>query len=281
MAIKLTITGDVTITREISLQKAGQIITFLGLDETDKEPTNTSFNPNLFVADSTASVSPQELIMDANAKTYAQKITVLVKYFTERDKQEGVLSKEILLQLRKMGEEPGNFKRDLQTAVSLQYLYVLDSKQGLYAISQKGRAAIDSKFSNEASVKVKSKSRGVFQKAIPPRSEVTTLTWVASLEGFPDFHSLTTKADSILWILAYAEFQGIESLTPREVELASDHLKKKIPHKDFSAHNKRNIKSSLVASTGGKFKLQQKGINHLKSFLINKSNAEDEGKGNT
>jgi len=265
MAINVTIQGDnLSFTKETSLQKAGQIITFLSLDESSiKSPQPTALKE----LNSLSDLSPQELINQAKAKTNAQKITVLTQYLSGSD-QEGALSKEVLLQMRKMGEEPANFKRDLRTAESLQYIYVIDPKKGLYGISEKGKQAIQKGFSDiiPTKFKVKIKGKGGFKRAIPPRQEVLSLALATNLEGYPDFHALPTKADSILWILAYADSKGIEELTPKEVEIISDKLRNKITQNAFSPFNKKNIKSGFVSPTNGKFKLQQRGTDHLKTI---------------
>lgn len=266
MTVVVTIKGDgLSLEKQTTLQKAGQIITFLGIEEDGSIiPGRAPSSPKALVPSSI--VSPKDAIQDAKAKTNAQKITVLVNYLYEKEEQDGILVKEILLQLRKIGEEPANFKRDLGTAESLHYLYPIDTKKSMYGITDKGKEAILNQFADEISPKTQRKSKGVFKKAIPPRQDVLSLPLVTNLEGYPDFHSLPTKSDSILWTLAYADSKNIESLTPREIEVITDRLKNKISQNAFSAFNKKNFKLGYVALTDGKFKLQQKGIDHLKSL---------------
>lgn len=267
MSITITIDGEgLSLKKETTLQKAGQIIAFLGLEEGSLGTVpsgETSHKPASLIP--SPIFSPIDMISEAKAKTNAQKITVLGKYLSDKDGPDGFLIKEILLQLRKIGEEPGNFTRDLKNAVSLQYIYVIDAKEGKYGISAKGATAIQNKFADEPR-KPSVKGRGGFKKAIPVRAEVTSLQMVSTLSGYPDFHTLPTKADSILWVLAYADGQKIADLTPKEVEEITDKLCNKLEQKAFSAHNKRNIKSGYVAQTDGKFKIQQKGLDHLKSL---------------
>lgn len=266
MTVKITIDGEgLSLKKETTLQKAGQIITFLGREEDSINPVNQqdSIQPTSLISSPTS--SPKELIIESKAKTSAQKITVLGKYLSEKDGVDEFLIKEVLLQLRKMGDEPGNFTRDLKTAVSLQYIYEIDNKEGKYGVSEKGKAEIQNKFSGETR-RVGVKRTGGFKKAIPPRGEVTSLEIVATLEGYPNFHGLPTKADSILWVMAYADSQKIQELTPKEVEVITDKLKNIIPQNAFSAHNKRNIKGGYVSQADSRFKIQQKGLDYLKSL---------------
>lgn len=276
MAVTITIDGEgLSLKRETNLQKAGQIISFLGLD--DSIPTAGTNTDQILtpipMLGATSTSSLKDLITESKAKTNAQKITVVGSYSSDKDGQEGFLIKDVQFHLKKMGETPGNFTRDLKSATALKYVVEINSKEGRYMVTDRGKEAIQDRFTNE--VKPKSpgkKSGGTFQKAIPPRDEVTSLSIVTNLEGYPDFHDLPTKADSILWVLAYGASKGVESLTPREVEFLSDRLLKKVEQKDFSAHNKRNRESSYVAFTDGKFKLQQKGIDYL--IKVNEKKSE-------
>lgn len=270
MSVIITIDGDgLSLKKEISMQKAGHIITFLGLEEGTPISNAAPESPSpveLPRLGGQVTSSPRELLTEANAKTNAQKITVLINYKETQDQHEGVLSKEILMMLRKMGEEPGNFKRDVRTAEALKYIYSIPGKKDMYGATDTGRIAISKQFADEVTAKPKSRG-GVFRKAIPPREEVTSLSLSTSLEGYPPFGNLPTKGDCILWILAYADSKGIESLTAREVEHISDKLRIKIAQNVFSGHNKKNMKENYVSWTDGKFKLQMKGMDHLKALL--------------
>ncbi len=279
MTVKISIDGEgLTFKKDIGVQKAGQIIAFLGADESsapiERGPLLTTTSKILPQIEQ----SPKDLIIQANAKTNAQKITVLGSYLLDKDGNDDFLIKEVQLQMRKLGEEPGNFNRDLKAAMSLQYIYQLPPKKdGKYGITDAGREAIQNQFSEEVKIKPKShKKHGGFKQSIPPRDEVTTLAIVSDMEGYPNFHKLPTKADSILWVMAYCDAQKIESLTPKEVEFLTDKLRSKIPQNAFSPHNKRNIKEGYVSQTDGKFKLQQKGFDHLKALLLPASNEKTE-----
>ncbi|MDO8487655.1 MAG: hypothetical protein Q7S45_05150 [Candidatus Curtissbacteria bacterium] len=275
MTITITIEGDgLSLKKETNLQKAGQIIAFLGLAENSSEAgTRLDLVPST-VLSSPLALSPAELVIESKAKTNAQKIAVLGSYLLEKDGRDDFLTKEVLLLLRKIGEEPHNFARDLRTAESSQYVYPIDTKKGKYGVGQKGKQAIQNKFSDKIRATARTKRTGGVRKATPPRTEVLSLSIVSSLEGYPDFHVLPSKADAILWVLAYADEQKIEELTPREVEALTDKLRNKIEQKAFSAHNKRNIKLSYVSQTGNRFKLQQKGSDHLKKLRTGDDSGE-------
>jgi hypothetical protein len=266
MAIKVTISGDgLSFEKETNLQKAGQIVAFLGREEGDieyKPTTPIGVLPNTSIT----GLSIKDQISQSKAKTNAEIITVVGKYLEESNKSEEFLRKEVLLQLRKNGEVPSNFTRDLKTAIALQYIYGR-GKEGVYGVTEKGKQAIINQFKDAVQTRVKVGKNGGSKTANPPRDAVTALTIVGEMSGYPNFHKLKTRADKILWILAYADQMQISELTPREVEFISDKLKFVIISKDFAAHNKRNIKETYVAVGKGTFKIQQNGLNHLKSLL--------------
>lgn len=279
MSVTITIDGDgLSLKRETSLLKAGQIITFLGSEESFSSdlPVEKSNTPPLL--NPSPNLTPGELIIEANAKTNAEKILVLGKYITDKDLSDKFSTKEVLIELKKIGGEPHNFARDIRTAISSSYIYPIDMRQGEYGVTSTGKKAIEDKFSNKTN-KANSGTRrngtGGKKVAVPPRQEVILMPKVTTLSGFPDFHDLPTKSDSILWTLEYVNNHNIDSLTPREVEVITDKLLNRVAQKDFSAFNKRNMRKGYVLQDNGKFKLQQKGINHLKKLTSGNDKKEE------
>ncbi len=272
MAIKVTISGEgLSFEKETTLQKAGQIVAFLGREEGDieyKPATSLEMLPK----EATVHSSIKDQIVQSKAKTNAEIITVVGKCLEDSNGSDEFMSKEVLLQLRKNGDAPGNFTRDLNTAMELQYIYS-KGKEGVYGVTEKGKLAIINQFKDSTKTKINIGKKSGSKIAKPPRAIVTALTIVGEMKGYPNFHELKTQADKILWILAFVDQTQISELTPREVEFISSKLKSIIISKQFAAHNKRNIKESYVAVGKGTFSLQQKGIAHLKSLVLSKENA--------
>lgn len=265
--VKIQISGDVNIPeREITLEQAGQIIVFLGRSNGDTtlfaQPVSDSSKPSLVQSSPiVVSTSAYNVIQESNAKTSAQKITAVV-YFLSQGGSSVSLS-DVLFQLKKMGEVPGNFSRDVKAAVDLQYILRTDSKKNLFTITNRGQRAVESRFLNEPN-ETKSKARGgTFKKSTPPRGEVSKLVIVGTLEGFPEFNGLV-KSDAILWTILYAFKNGIEDgLTSKEVELITSRLQNLVSVRDFHSLNKKNRNNGYLAVAGDKFQIQKKGIDHL------------------
>lgn len=101
------------------------------------------------------------------------------------------------------------------------------------------------------------------------RDEITSLPIDTALEGYPGYHDLPIKADKILWIMQYAETNGVKGgLSSGEIDFLSTELKDRIEAKNFGAFNNRNVKSSFVKKVGGLFQAQHKGLVYLKSLAV-------------
>jgi len=279
MTVKILIEGDgLTFNKDITFKKAGQIITFLGSDESiaPVEQGQVVLPPAKMLP--AEDQTPMDLILQSKAKTNAQKITVLGSYLSDKDRSEHFFVKDVQQELKKLGEEPTNFGRDLKSAETMKYIYQLEPKnEGRYGVTVAGRNAINTQFSGEMRNKTVSKKRSSgTKKSIPLRTEITSFSISSEMEGYPNFHKLPTKADSILWVLAYADNQNVDGLTPKEVEHLTEKLKMKIPQNNFSAHNKKNFTEGYVAQTNGVFKLQHKGMDHLKTLMKQEVNGKTE-----
>jgi hypothetical protein len=99
------------------------------------------------------------------------------------------------------------------------------------------------------------------------REEVEALPIDTSMEGYPNYHDLPTKADKIIWVLQYAEQNGVKGLTSGEVDFLSAEFKDRIEAKNFGAFNGRNVRSSYIKKINGLFETQQKGLNYLASLV--------------
>lgn len=263
--ITVTITGEgISLTKKTNLQKAGQIISFLGVEQ--NTPASAGYDsapaPRLLAS---KPLQPKEIIVNSGAKTYPQKIAALAVYLRDHVGQETFSPQEIKVIFKKMGDEPKNFTRDLKGAMELQYVICVDPASELYELTDKGAEAVSDNFSGKASKKsVGSSKRAVISNGV--RDEVRRLETVGTLESFPEYYGLATKAYKILWLLAYADKNGVKTLTPTEVDYMSGELRDKVDAKGFTALNQRNIKSSFVSKTSTGFQIQKKGIDHLKSL---------------
>lgn len=253
------------VTKYTTEHKAGQIITFLANQTpmySQSEYSDAAVAP-MALMDKKA---PKDYIVGSKAKTFGQKIVALAQYLKDTG-QEEFSPTEIRILLKKMGDEPKNFSRDLNEAQEAKMVTLVDAAKDLYSLTTRGEDSFSSQFSlvaeRKASVARKNSSRG---KNL--RAEITSMEILTSLENdLPGYHSLPTKADKILWILLYADKKGINALNSGEIEYLSLELKDRVSVKHFTAFNDRNIKNSFVARTSEGFRIQQKGIDHLRQLF--------------
>src|SRR5215831_5614520 len=145
MTVQITIKGDnLNYSGETSLLKAGQILAFLG-----SEQSASSYAPEPRVGSLTMgspSASPRQLIVESNAKSNPQKIAVIGKYLKDRGQNEFSRA-EVLDQFRRAGEStPKNIGRDLQDAVRSGYICESDTQKNEYYLTRPGEEALESRF---------------------------------------------------------------------------------------------------------------------------------------
>lgn len=99
------------------------------------------------------------------------------------------------------------------------------------------------------------------------RSEIKDLPISSTLEGYPSYHDLPTKADKILWILQYAETYQVLDLNSVEIDFLSRQLREPIETKNFGAFNQRNRKSGYVMMSKNSFRITKPGQTRLTSLV--------------
>ncbi len=89
--------------------------------------------------------SPLEAIKNSNAKTFPQQITALAAYVMERNKAESFDPKEIQLLLRRIGNLPQNFGRDLRHATHV-LSYLAEEGPNQYILTDFGKESLTKRF---------------------------------------------------------------------------------------------------------------------------------------
>lgn len=145
--VKITIEGEgLSLTKYTTLQKAGQIISFLGYDT---ERSNAGSSTDVSSVLLTKQSQPRDLIFTSGAKTYPQKIAVLAKYLYDQLGQSSFSPDELRIYFKKMGDEPKNFLRDLKKAVELQYIVLSNEGNNQYELTDKGSNAVQNGFTED------------------------------------------------------------------------------------------------------------------------------------
>jgi hypothetical protein len=261
--VKITIEGEgLSLVKHTTLQKAGQIISFLGYNQDSSTPSGESESSGVGPALlPTKRLQPKDIISSSGAKTYAQKIAALAMYLKEQMGQNTFTPQELKVLFKKMGDEPKNFTRDLNSALELQYVLCLDPAAEQYELTDKGLDAVRNGFSGTVARKNSGSKKSTGFKGI--REEIKNLEVVGAMDGYPDYHKLPTKGDRILWLLEYADKKGVKTLSPVEVDFLSVRLRERVESNGFTALNGKNVKNSFVIKTGEGFQIQKRGSDYL------------------
>jgi len=269
--VKITIEGEgLSLIKQTTLQKAGQIISFLGYNKNGAVSSTESISGIDAPLLPNKRLQPKDIIVGSNAKTYAQKITALAMYLKEQLGQNVFTPQELKILFKKMGDEPKNFTRDLNTALEFQYVFCVDSITEQYELTHKGTEEVRGGFTGIVAKKNSGIKKTVGSKSV--RDEVNVIEIVGALDEFPDYHKLTTKGDKILWLLAYADKKGVNALSSAEIDLLSSKLRNRIESGGFTALNAKNIKNSFVIRTATGFQIQKRGLDYLKKLGIETKN---------
>jgi len=86
------------------------------------------------------------------------------------------------------------------------------------------------------------------------------------LEGYPDYHSISRKGARILWVLAFAQANGVEELSTSEISFIATKLRDKIETKAIGALTVNDAKESRVTMAGSSYVLLHKGDLYLKGL---------------
>ncbi|MGY4893624.1 MAG: hypothetical protein ACO1N2_02950 [Candidatus Saccharimonadota bacterium] len=282
MAVSLQITGDgMSVNREITLTQAGKIVAFIG-SEVEGEAPLQSLHLGAGVIDEPAANTQQsrqslrEKLEAANAKTHAQRITVL-GYHLSSLSQEGEFTISELKQLYPQAREkmPPNFSRELDLAITSGYLEGVHGKKDTYYVTNTGEDSIVAGFSGgmrKSSSKPKAKAANVKPKAVSAESvseavrELHPVT--PDLAGYQNYHAVSTKGLKVLWILAYAQANNIDKLSPREITFIASKLRDKIDARDVNGLTVTAAKNGWIAKDNeANYSLLFTGDEHLKSLV--------------
>lgn len=275
MAVTVKIQGDgLDFNYTTNVRKAGQIITFLGTDESSEEivtPQTTIVNSTELLPVSMRNKTPRQVLIESKAKTNSQKIVVLGHYYSVLHNTETFPVSELKMLFGKIGESvPKNLLRDLKVAVRDSYIYEVN---GEYLVTDTAKELIQKGFSDIQSAKRTStrttNKKGINKKIIS--DDVKKLEVMNTLEGFPNYWDTNlNKGERILWLFMFAEKHNISLLSTADIEYMASCLRDDIPTKSFTALTGKIFKDGYITKSGDKYKILQRGIDYLASKLKEK-----------
>ncbi len=161
--VVVTLSGAISLTKKISYKKGAEIALFLAEDEGSLPEGNNKGSSGRSDVPKMGS-SAIEVIKASNAKTFPQQIVALACYVTERNKNELFDPKEIQLLLRRMGNPPQNFGRDLMKAADV-FGYLTKEGPGQYLVTETGKEMVANKFEGASEGASRKRPRGKNKKS--------------------------------------------------------------------------------------------------------------------
>ncbi len=279
MAVKLILSGEMSLERDITLTQAGKIAVFLDQEANPQEQqvlgSGTEGETPSFVASRVPMQqhrSLRELIDEAQATKNGQKVLVLGAYLAEQN-GDGLFSPDEVKVLFPKAREviPKNFSRDFLTAADAGWIEESLESEGRYFVTRKGETVLASGFSREVTKTPRSKPKTAKNGSASTenmRQEVLAISPVVpELEGYPTYHKLPTKGAKVLWILAYARANSVDSLTPREISYIAVRLRDKIASGDVNGLTVTAFKNVWISKdAAANYTLLYKGEEYLKDL---------------
>lgn len=277
-SIKISITGKLTYSDEISISQATQIIAFLNSDEPKpgelgappREGGITSRNPKAKQIE-----NARDAIDTCGAKTNPEKIVALGAYVLQ-DGGETFKVEDVKSQFRRARETvPGNFTRDLNAAISAGWIAEDDNVTGEYYLTSKvdgifNGAFVFPKASSGGGGRQRSGKRGGAKvKAIQPETLSDIGEFQSTMDGYLPYSKMKTEKDRLLWVATYMrDKHGRKTVSNKEIVWVSDHIGAGIPSGHVaSAFNSAKASGHVVRSTlDNSIRVTDKGAQYLASL---------------
>ena len=231
--ITITLEGKVGYEDQITVSQAARIITFLNADEGDAPlspdssaslgSTTKGDDSETAQQDGKQVASAREALDLSGAKTNPEKIVALGRYVLQ-DGGETFKVEDVKTQFRRARETaPGNFSRDLATAVQAGWIAQGDGDE--YYITNKIQGIFDGDFKfPKGNGGGGGRSKGITKAKAKPEVFADIDEFPTRMEGVPPYSRMKTDKDRLLWALHFAKARDIKGLSNKDLAWLTDHL---------------------------------------------------------
>lgn len=272
--ITISIKGKVGYEDEITVAQAARIITFLNAEEEGDASLGPDPGQGLGEPGAPHSGKPGNSVASARealdlsgAKTNPEKIVALGQYVLQ-DGGDTFKVEDVKAQFRRARESaPGNFSRDLGSA--LREGWLAEGDGGEYYVTNKIKGIFEGDFKFPKSTSSGSGRGRAATKAAKAKPEV-----FAGIDEFPtrmgglaSYSKMKSDKDRLLWALHFAKDRGIKGLVNKDLAWLTDHLGAGVPSGHISAAA-RSAKSAgyLNRSTVDQtLRITEEGVIYLRS----------------
>jgi hypothetical protein len=241
---RISITGKLTYSDEITISQAAEIIAFLNSNEAGATDLRRDSLLDNSIKSSGKKVSskkvdnPRDAIERSGAIKNPEKIAALGAYVLQ-DGGETFKTEDVKTQFRRARETPpANFARDLSVAIASGW--IVEDDPGEYYLSNKLDGILEDGFkfprsstSTRPRVAKKAGSKGGSGK---PESLQDVDEFSTTMDGFPSFSQMKANKDRLLWVLILMRDQhSRKGLTNKEIEYVTDAVGHGIPNGQIAA----------------------------------------------
>lgn len=280
-AITLTMSGNkLSYNDDITVAQAAQIISYLHSGIALTSPVSPS--PAAAVYDGPAEperrrngLTPRDALEAAGAKTNPEKIVAFALYVEQQGGKDTFTIEDIKPLFRQARESvPRNLSRDLDTAIRSNWIAAAEDK-GEYYVTEVASGALDSGFDSIRSrggtatktakpTKPTSSRRSRRTTAIPMPEAFKGIEVSPTLDGYGNYHKVSTVTDRYLWAINAAKLWGVEALAPSEIAWLTDRLGAGIAQSDLTGYFSRHYKKGHVNKNNeGKVRITPSGTEYL------------------
>jgi hypothetical protein len=273
---KISITGKLTYSEDITISQAAKIIEYL--DSCSSE-TEVGGSGGLLLGGSTKKLAvkkaanPRDALELSGAQKNPEKIAALAAYVLQ-DSSGTFKPVDVKTAFRRAHEAPpANFPRDLNLAIAAGWVCEDEVVAGDYYLTNKLDGIFDGGFvfpkpsSNGGSrgrAAKKSSTKGAKPETLAEIDE-----FYSTMEGYPPYSKLKNEKDRLLWVAAYMrEKHARNGTTNKEIAWISDHIGAGVPSNNIGgAFNMAKKPGYAIRSTlDNEIRVTDEGVAHLKSL---------------
>jgi hypothetical protein len=277
--VELTMTGKLSYSGDITVVQAAQIIAYLHSGASPTAPGGPIAGDGEVIGVGSerrrVASSPRDVLVSSKAKTNPEKIVAFALY-VERQGGKDTFKVDDIKPLFRQAREPapGNFSRDLDAAIRLNWV-AASSEKGEYYVTDVVANVLESGFENirsgqNGSAKAKAKtatSRRPRKTAIPTPEAFKGIEVTPTVDGYINYHKVKTKTDKYLWAVNAAKLWGAEALTNTEIVWLTNQLGECIPSGDLAGYFRAHLKRGYVnKNTEGKVRITPGGTGYVRGL---------------
>lgn len=270
---KISITGKLTYSDEITISQATKIIEYLNLGAfgaAGGSPAESLLDSSTTETDIKKVENPREALEVSGAQKNPEKIVALAAYFLQ-DGPDTFKPDDVRATFRQARETPpANFTRDLGLAVAAGWVMEDKGVAGEYYLTSKVDGILDGGFVfPKVSSNGGSHRRSTKKSSTKPETLAEIDEFYSTMDGYPPYAKMKNEKDRLLWVATYMrEKHGQKGVTNKEIAWISDYIGAGIPTNNIGgAFNLAKKPGYAIRSTLDKtIKVTDEGVAHLVSL---------------